>query len=164
MIEWMDALKAATGFLHMGRFLDRMYFLDKEIGWRPEAPNSGPSISVPRGFVTDLASIPRIFWSVFPPDGQYTYPAVIHDFMYWTQTHPREVADRVFYDGMKFMNVKEVDARAIYSAVRAGGSGAWSNNAELRKQGERRLIRTFPQDPRTKWADWKQRTDCCEYI
>jgi hypothetical protein len=164
MTDWMTALKAASGFLHMGRFLDRIYFLDKEITWKPEPPNTGPTVSVPRGFVTDLASIPRIFWSMLPPDGQYTYPAVIHDFMYWTQQHPRDVADKVFYDGMRYMKVEKSKADLIYAAVRVGGGSPWENNAKLRDKGERRLIRTFPQDPRTTWTEWQKRADCCAFI
>ena len=37
-------------------------------------------ITVPAGFVTDLASIPRVVWSFFPPDGPWVKGAVIHDF------------------------------------------------------------------------------------
>ena len=48
---------------------------------------------MPTGFVTDFASIPPIFYSVLRPDGEYAYAAVIHDYLYWTQTRPREDAD-----------------------------------------------------------------------
>ena len=34
---------------------------------------------VQKGFITDFASIPRIFWSIFPPFGRYTKSAVLHD-------------------------------------------------------------------------------------
>lgn len=36
-------------------------------------------IQIPDGFQTDLASVPRIFWSVLPPDGTYERAAVVHD-------------------------------------------------------------------------------------
>ncbi|ECG8634089.1 DUF1353 domain-containing protein, partial [Salmonella enterica subsp. salamae] len=39
-------------------------------------------IEVPAGFVTDLATIPRIFWSLMPPDGKYAKAAIIHDYLY----------------------------------------------------------------------------------
>src|SRR4051812_2279337 len=42
-------------------------------------------IVAPAGFVTDLASIPRIVWSVYPPDGPWVKAAIIHDFLYYTQ-------------------------------------------------------------------------------
>ena len=47
--------------------------------------NGHDPIVVPRGFVTDLASIPRPFWSWLPPDGPWAKAAVIHDFLYYTQ-------------------------------------------------------------------------------
>ena len=34
---------------------------------------------VEKGFITDFASIPRIFWSIYPPFGRYTKSAVLHD-------------------------------------------------------------------------------------
>ncbi|MFV2733470.1 DUF1353 domain-containing protein, partial [Escherichia coli] len=39
-------------------------------------------IAVPAGYVTDLASVPRILWSVFPPHGRYAKAAIIHDWLY----------------------------------------------------------------------------------
>ncbi len=36
-------------------------------------------IVVEKGFITDFASVPRIFWSIFPPFGVYTKSAVLHD-------------------------------------------------------------------------------------
>ncbi|MDI5166053.1 DUF1353 domain-containing protein, partial [Salmonella enterica subsp. enterica serovar Montevideo] len=33
-------------------------------------------IEVPVGFVTDLATVPRIFWSLLPPDGEYAKAAI----------------------------------------------------------------------------------------
>ena len=42
---------------------------------------SGESIEVPAGFVSDLASVPRIFWPFLPPDGDYSQAAVLHDWL-----------------------------------------------------------------------------------
>lgn len=36
-------------------------------------------ISIPAGTRTDLASVPRIFWSLMPPTGSYERAAVVHD-------------------------------------------------------------------------------------
>jgi len=57
-------------------------------GWRVlEQPFSFLSfwhgeITVPAGFDTDYASIPRIFWPIYPPDGEYAPAAILHDFLY----------------------------------------------------------------------------------
>lgn len=37
-------------------------------------------ILIPDAFRTDLASIPRAFWSLLPPNGTYERAAVVHDF------------------------------------------------------------------------------------
>lgn len=37
-------------------------------------------ITIPDGFETDLASVPRIFWAFLPPSGVYERAAVLHDF------------------------------------------------------------------------------------
>ena len=148
----------------MGRFRDRIYYLDQEIRWSPGPGQDGPAVVVPAGFVTDLASIPRVFWSLLPPDDAYTFPAIVHDYLYWTQRYPRETADNVLRFGMDDMKVSSAVALAIYSAVRVGGGSAWSGNAELKRQGEKRLLTKFPDDPTTTWSEWKQRADCCAVI
>lgn len=44
--------------------------------------NPGFRIVVPTYFRTDMASIPRIFWSIYPPTGRYQRAAIIHDWLY----------------------------------------------------------------------------------
>lgn len=39
-------------------------------------------IRVPAGTVTDLASVPRLLWAVFPPHGRWAKAAIIHDYLY----------------------------------------------------------------------------------
>ena len=38
-------------------------------------------IVIPKGFQTDLASVPRIFWVILPPFGAYEAAAVLHDYL-----------------------------------------------------------------------------------
>ena len=159
LAPWLHAPGAVSGSLHMGRFADRMYFLDKPITWTPGPGQGGaPEVVVPKGFVTDLASIPRIFWSILPTDGVYTFPAIVHDYLYWTQDPAisRETADLIFKYGMEDMKVGDVTVFAIYNVVRAGGGGPWKENAVLRKAGERRLLAKFPEKPTTTWKEWQK--------
>lgn len=37
-------------------------------------------ITIPSDFTTDLATVPRIFWALIPPQGAYEAAAVLHDF------------------------------------------------------------------------------------
>ncbi|WP_348235539.1 DUF1353 domain-containing protein, partial [Salmonella enterica] len=39
-------------------------------------------IEVAVGFVTDLASVPGIFWSLLAADAEYAKAAIIHDYLY----------------------------------------------------------------------------------
>lgn len=41
-------------------------------------------IRVPKGFITDFASVPRILHSVLPKTGKYGKAAVLHDYLYRT--------------------------------------------------------------------------------
>src|SRR5258708_33483224 len=63
------------------------YYLKDKLEWRSDADPS-IRITVPVGFVTDLASVPRVFWSLLPPAARYSYPAIIHDYLYWFQMKP----------------------------------------------------------------------------
>jgi Protein of unknown function (DUF1353) len=163
MNEWMSVSKAPGGMLRISRFREPIYFLTAPISW---TPNPGQeryaAVTVPKGFVTDFASIPRPFWSALRPDGEYAYAAVVHDYLYWTQTRSREEADQILKMAMEDFDVGTVTIQTIYGAVRLGGKGAWSGNAKKRAQGEQRILKRFPQDPRTKWEDWKQRSDVFE--
>jgi hypothetical protein len=156
MTRWRNRLGASSGPLHLGRFLDRMYFLLDEIAWSPNQGESVSSVSVPIGFVTDLASIPRIFWSLLPPDGNYAFPAIVHDYLYWTQPESRERADLTLLYAMKEFGIGTVVRETIYNAVKVGGESAWNDNRRRRAAGERRILKLFPQDPKTTWQQWAQ--------
>ncbi|SFU87941.1 Protein of unknown function [Polaromonas sp. YR568] len=161
MKGWMDQ-KALGDPLVVQRFVEPIYFLAKPIQWRPaQASERFKEVVVPTGFVTDLASIPRLFWSVLRPDGDYAYAAIVHDYLYWEQSPsiPRSDADEIFRLAMKDLDVSTVKSTVIFNAVRSMGESAWNRNTELKAQGERRLLKRFPTSAVTRWEDWKKRTD-----
>ena len=158
MNEWMSVSKAPGGLLKLSRFREPIYFLIAPISWKPNpGQEEYAGVSVPTGFVTDLTSIPSIFFSLLRPDGPYAYAAVVHDYLYWTQTRSREEADKILNLAMQDFEINEITVNAIYWTVRALGQLAWKSNAKKKTQGEKRLLTRFPQDPRTRWEDWKQR-------
>jgi hypothetical protein len=159
MSRWRNRLGAASGPLHLGRFLDPMYFLLDEIAWSPNPGESVSPVSVPIGFVTDLASIPRIFWSLLRPDGNYAFPAIIHDYLYWFQPEPKEKADLTLLYAMKEFGVGAFERETIYRAVQAGGGSAWTDNRKRRASGEKRILKSFPQDPKISWQQWARMPD-----
>jgi hypothetical protein len=97
-------------------------------------------ITVPKGFVTDLASIPRFFWSAFPKTGPYMSAAILHDYLYWDQRCSRDDADRIFDIEMRSYGVADTSRRLIYSAVSEFGAGAWQANAMAKAGGEIRFL------------------------
>jgi Protein of unknown function (DUF1353) len=163
MNEWMGASKAPAGTLYLSRFKDPIYFLLKPITWKPNPGQDNlPEVHVPKGFVTDLTSVPRIFWTLLRPDGDYTYPAIIHDFLYWTQYLPRPSADLIFEFAMQDFGIDSTTTATIYHAVRLAGQSAWDQNAADKASGEKRVLKRYPQDPRITWAQWKMRPDVFE--
>jgi hypothetical protein len=155
MKKWMRPLNAAVGPLHVGRFADPMYYLLREIEWKPEAGQKVRGVRVPVGFVTDFTSIPRAFWTLLRPDGAYTYPAIVHDYLYWDQQGSRADADLTLRYAMAEFAVSKPTIEAIYAGVRVGGELAWRTNASLKLSGEKRVLRQFPTDPTTSWGVWK---------
>lgn len=155
MRAWLDSPAAVSGPFHMGKFFDRMYYMLEEISWDPsEDQKPLPSVNVPKGFVTDLTSIPRLFWSLFPPDGPYAFAAVIHDYLYWTHAVSREHADLIFKHAMQDLTVSGPTVDTLYEAVRLGGGSAWNDNRKRRLGGEKRFLRVFPRDPRVTLGQW----------
>jgi hypothetical protein len=137
-------------------FLDwDYYYLSEKLEWMSDKDPS-LRITAPRGFVTDLASVPSAFWSILPPVARYSYPAIIHDYLYWFQPMEKAKADNILKQAMQDLGVSSWKIFTIYTAVRFGGVHAWSANADARRQGERRILELFPPDIKTTWKSWRE--------
>lgn len=79
-------------------------------------------IIVPKGFVTDLASSPRLLWSIFPPTGSYGKASIIHDFLLEEGRRPKKECDKIFLEAMKIDNVPFFTRIIIYISVRIWGA------------------------------------------
>lgn len=91
------------------------------------------SIAVPRGFLTDFASIPKFLWNLLPPTGQYGKAAVIHDFLYRTAFYAtRAQADAVLLEAMVDLNVHWFTRQVMYRAVRIFGHRSYQGYAAIR--------------------------------
>jgi hypothetical protein len=137
------------------------YYMKEPLEWSADAgvQLTPAQVTVPAGFVTDLASVPAALWSVLPPAARYSYPAIIHDYLYWFQPCTRAEADAVLHAAMEDMHVSSPKMLAIYDGVRIGGGVAWDNNAQLRQAGQKRVLKKFPSTVQTTWDDWKNRPD-----
>lgn len=162
MQEWKrlgEGNKDLEGPLDVRRFKDPTYVLLKAIGWKPGPANPGhlKRVVVPRGFVTDFASVPRVFWSLFRPDGNYAYAAVLHDFLYWQQDRPKSDADAIFRAAMEDLKISDWQSTVLFQAVNNFGSSAWSSNQVRKKGGEKRILKKLPSNSDVTWAEWKGR-------
>ncbi len=90
------------------------------------------STTLPKHFKTDKASIPRVLWSVFPPDGAHGNAAILHDYFYRTpgSVQTRSLADYVFLTAMRASGVPYWKALVFYGAVRLFGRRAWRNGRQ----------------------------------
>lgn len=96
-------------------------------------------LTVPAGFQTDLASVPRIFQNVIEnDDSDISKPSVLHDFLYsrhgvaWQDKQPftRAECDDILRDGMDARMAYGPRMWCVWAAVRAFGWIPW--NASLK--------------------------------
>lgn len=95
--------------------------------WRLLAPFSylDPDhglITVPPGFETDFASVPRLP-IVFDLVGAYGHAAaVLHDYLYKAALLPRAEADRVFFNALRSSGIARWRAWLMLGGVRLFGA------------------------------------------
>ena len=86
-------------------------------------------LTVPAGFESDGASVPRFFWRlVFPPgDSQALRAAILHDYIYREQPMGwnRADADNLFYTVLVADGVPVWRARLAFWGVRLFGGNSW---------------------------------------
>ena len=88
-------------------------------------------LTVPKGTVTDLTSVPAIGRVFVSRDGDHIKPAVIHDYGYAThdvgpfKNMTRQDVDELMLEAMKARGVSWFKRNIIYRAVRLGGGKAF---------------------------------------
>ena len=82
-------------------------------------------IKVPAGYVTDLTSVPRFLWSIFPPHGKYAKAAIVHDYLYTNAIGTKAWADEVFCEAMGVLGVPHWRKYLMYWSVRLFGRGRY---------------------------------------
>ena len=82
-------------------------------------------IAVPADFLTDFASIPRVFRAIVPVLGRQNKPSVWHDYMYVSKPVSRRDADWLFLEALESVGVGWLKRNAMWAAVRIGGGPVW---------------------------------------
>lgn len=98
-------------------------------------------IKIPKGYLTDFASIPRVFQGIFDAVNDVAPASIAHDWCYSIELFERSICDRILYDGLRVNGVGLLRAKTIWSAVRMGGWTSWRHDpAEM--YSDRELYRT----------------------
>lgn len=133
-------------------FIDFDYwYIDRDLRWAPPGGSTLPSVKVPKGFVSDLASVPALFWMKYPPTGRYAYGAIVHDYLYWSRQTTKEVADEIFAIAMRDAGTDESTITTFKVVLGAAGWKAWSDNDKAKRSGEKRVLAVFPTDRLISW-------------
>jgi len=92
-------------------------------------------IIVPKGFVSDLSSVPRIplVYSLF--GGRGNGPAIVHDWCYRTGCRAKGAADLLFLDGMKDIGLSWWIREMMYIGVKYGGYWTYKGYVKDRAEG-----------------------------
>lgn len=86
-------------------------------------------VVAPKGYVTDLSSIPWFLWWLFPPSSTGARMAsVAHDVIYshYYNHFSKDFADRLFLAIMNKRGATGFMKRNFYRAVKVGGVGGWT--------------------------------------
>lgn len=102
-----------------------LWSLDAPLTWA----DAQITVTCPRGFVTDLASIPRPLRGLLDVNGRSRLPAVIHDWLYAAQTVTRAQADDLLRRMLLEQGMSPAAARLYWLGVRAGGWVSWDDDA-----------------------------------
>ncbi len=119
----------------------KQYKLEKKISF---LLSNGEVINIPKGFRYDLSSVPRIFWAILPPAGDFDAAALIHDYLYqnsdWVIGHwfegnskaAQKFADKEMLKWSQAVNgtlrfsIQRIDNYTRYYGVRAFGWTQWN--------------------------------------
>lgn len=92
--------------------------LEEEFSYHVGEYPSDDIVTVPKGHITDFASIPRLFWRILPPWGKYGKASVIHDYLCDTRMRSSKETHRIFYEAMGVLGVKRWKKEVMYRAVK----------------------------------------------
>lgn len=124
----------------MGKFTNKLTLtqINKNL-WEVDEPfqyhvDNNEVIWIPKGYLTDGATIPRFLWTIIghPLQG-YAQAAVIHDFCYGKRLYSRKRSDEIFLEAMAVLEVPRWKRRVIFRALRLFGWWAWGKRNPAKK-------------------------------
>ncbi|MRH88065.1 DUF1353 domain-containing protein [Nocardia sp. SYP-A9097] len=104
------------------------------VSWRMRVPLTYRAathvFTVPVGFVTDFASVPRPLIWLIPRYGTYTRAAILHDYLCEYEPVGRSDADGIFRRVLRECGVSRPQRWMMWAAVRFGGRMAGAGGRE----------------------------------
>ena len=90
---------------------DFRYYVGKE--------NSDEYVDIPKGYISDGASTPPIFYSIVGGRwGRYGYAAILHDYILQFKLYSYSKADRIMLEAMKVLGVSWWKRHLMYRGLR----------------------------------------------
>lgn len=86
------------------------------------------TVTVPKGFVTDGPSVPRLPFVYLILGNRCKEAAVLHDWLYAWQGVERKLADMALREACRVSGIPEWITSAYFLGVRIGGWKAWNED------------------------------------
>lgn len=127
--------------LREGEDADYIVWRDYTVRFKLDNEDEYRNITVPRGMLTDLASVPSVGRSVVGRVGPHLEASIVHDFLYiaWQdlegrgpRDEDREFADKLMRVAMEKAGVSGWKRFLVYNAVKWGGRGVYRRKDEPR--------------------------------
>lgn len=100
--------------------------------------SNGKIITIPKGYVWDLASVPRFLWSLVPPDSDAELAFLLHDVLYeknielgYTQEfcdNEMKLWSEILNGTSKEISLRNLDNTIRFLAVKWFGKKVFNNN------------------------------------
>lgn len=108
------------------------WIIEKPFRYIPSKHLKINTITIPAGFKTNFASVPRIFRNIIQQWGKHGNAAIVHDYLYTANCKPfvsRKTADKIFLNAMKFSKVGFFKRQLMYRTVRLFGAMNWKGES-----------------------------------
>lgn len=79
--------------------------------------SKGSELTIPAGFITDLATVPRLFWNIISPSGRHDLAVIVHDYLLENGWN-RKQADKELLYFLRQSKVRKLKACLMYGSVR----------------------------------------------
>ena len=112
----------------------------EEFCYKVEAHDSKWVVVVPKGTLTDFASIPRFIRVFMPNRWKYSTGSVIHDYLYRYGDKSKEISDAIFLEAQIAEGLSPAGAHILTLAVTLFGHHAYSKGRKYAKSQRRKEL------------------------